>query len=91
MTLEEGRTITCFLPRSSALEIVLRASANTLMRTMAAALGRGLAPVWVVWMGGMGGQVDGGMGLVGSVAVVDDARHRNASNGRRLAAKAIGY
>ena len=45
MTLEEGRTITCFLPRSSALEMVLSASANTLMRTMAAALSRGLAPV----------------------------------------------
>lgn len=35
VTLDEGRTSTCFFPRSSALEMVLRASANTLMRTMA--------------------------------------------------------
>lgn len=35
MTLEEGRINTCFFPRSSAFEMVFRASANTLMRTMA--------------------------------------------------------
>ena len=34
ITLDDGLMSTCFLPRSSAFEIVLRASANTLIRTM---------------------------------------------------------